>query len=431
MAGCRCTNRFTAARFATEIFFPQRIALKIDGRSYSPTVLEKAMYMAGTQPAYHLASTALAKVGGISITGRHLGNLSEGIGEELTQERDARTDAYFAQPLPRVPTEPGTPIPLAAVSVDGGRVQTRADGGPSGVQNPHWRETKNALFMRMTGVAFDEDPHPDLPACFRDRGYMKKLLCGLANEGDFDPDTAPECSHSDLRSWRPERVFRTCLSSLSDSHSFGCMMEAEADSRGFFRAEKQAFIADGLPYNWSIQKRHFASFTPILDFPHAIEHIYEVACAVEADRDQAWASYVGWITAVWRGQVANVVRDLQSKQAHLGKPPRDCEHNDPRKVLAETINYLRNNQSRMDYPRYRREGLTMTSAHMESLVKEIGYRVKGTEKFWNDGRRAEAILQIRAALLCDDDRLDNHLRNRPGNPFHPNVKQKPLTQTAA
>ncbi len=61
------------------------MALKIDGRSYSPSVLEKAMHCAATQPAYHLASKSLAKVGDIAISGRHLGNLAEGIGEELAE----------------------------------------------------------------------------------------------------------------------------------------------------------------------------------------------------------------------------------------------------------------------------------------------------------------------------------------------------------
>jgi len=31
-------------------------------------------------------------------------------------------------------------------------------------------------------------------------------------------------------------------------------------------------------------------------------------------------------------------------------------------------------------------------------------------------RGAEAILQVRAAALCDDDRLVKHLRTRPGHP---------------
>ncbi|MEO8499008.1 MAG: hypothetical protein ABI614_28425, partial [Planctomycetota bacterium] len=274
-------------------FFPQRLALKIDGRSYSPSVLERALYCAATQPAYHLASKALAKVGDISITGRHLGNLAEGLGEELAHERDARTEAYFAQDLPRVPTQPSTPISLATVSIDGGRMQTRTDGGPNGAQDPHGRETKNALFMRMTGVAFEADPHPELPECFRDRGYLKKLLSGLANEGDFAPEADQDKAKSDLRSWRPERLFRTCLSSLGDSHSFGRMMEAEADSRGFFHAFKQAFVSDGLQYSWTIQQRHFRTFTPILDFPHAIEHVYEAARIAWQQR-----SYLGVVRAM-------------------------------------------------------------------------------------------------------------------------------------
>ena len=380
------------------------------------------MYCAGTQPAYHLASEALDKVGDISITGRHIGNLAENIGKEFVDQRDVRIDAYFSQSLPRVRTDPSTPIPLAVASVDGGRIQTRADGGPNGVQNPHWRETKNALFMRMTGVSFEIDPHPDLPACFQDRTYMSKLLSGLVDEGDFEPEASHGKSKSDLRSWRPERLFRTCVSSLCDSQSFGRMMEAEADSRGFFKAAKQAFVGDGLPYNWTIQQRHFPTFTPILDFPHVIQRVHETAKALHGNGNRVWEVYVHWITECWQGRAANVLRDMERELTGRGEAPKDCEEKDPRRVLAETIIYIRNNLSRMDYPRYRREGLPITSAHMESLVKEIGYRVKGTEKFWNDGQSAESILQIRAAALCDDDRLEKHLSNRSGNPFRPNVK---------
>ena len=85
----------------------------------------------------------------------------------------------------------------------------------------------------------------------------------------------------------------------------------------------------------------------------------------------------------------------------------------------------------MDYPRYRKEGLPLTSAYMESFVKEMNYRVKGTEKFWNDGPSAEAILQLRAAKLSDDERLRRHMRSRPGNPFRPNVKFHPAATNAA
>lgn len=126
-----------------------------------------------------------------------------------------------------------------------------------------------------------------------------------------------------------------------------------------------------------------------------------------------------WITAVWQGRAADILQELKRIQIEIGDSPIDCEDTDPRKVLSEAVTYCSSNQSRMDYPRYRREGLAITSAHMESLVKEISYRLKGTEKFWNDGASAEPILQIRAAALSDDDRLARHLRSRPGGPSQP------------
>ena len=81
----------------------------------------------------------------------------------------------------------------------------------------------------------------------------------------------------------------------------------------------------------------------------------------------------------------------------------------------------------MHYPEYRRQGLPVTTAWMESLVKEVNYRVKGTEMFWNNPEGAEAILQVRAAALCDDERLIKHLRNRPGHPFTRRPKIRKVT----
>lgn len=69
----------------------------------------------------------------------------------------------------------------------------------------------------------------------------------------------------------------------------------------------------------------------------------------------------------------------------------------------------------------------MTTAWMESLVKEINWRVKGTEMFWNNPEGAEAILQVRAAALSDDDRLKQHLQTRPGHPFTRRPKPTILT----
>ena len=415
------------------IFFPQRIALAIDGRSYSPQVLTKLIAASSHVPSYSIASKLLDELGGISISGRHLNNLTVKIGAELAEGRDARTAAYFNQPLPRIPQRAEVPISLATVSIDGGRMQTRLDGASVGVHDPHWRETKNALFLRMSGVSFQEDPHGELPKCFVDRHGMKTLLPGVEppqDEHNVDRQSVGDTRREDSR-WRPESLFRTCLSSLTNSQAFGRMMAAEADSRGFYQAAKQAFVCDGLPYNWTIQQTHFPGFTPILDFVHAVEHIYAAARCVRSDQEEIWRLHLQWTDACWKGQVRKVISALLAEQQRIGEPPPGADENDPRKIIAAVIGYFRNNAARMDYPAYRRQGLPVTSALMESFVKELNRRVKGTEKFWNDGVSGEAILQVRAAALCDDDRLYRHLQNRPGNPFRPNARRHPPASATA
>lgn len=391
------------------------------------------MLAAAHTSSYSTGALVLRKIGDIQITSRGLNKNAVKIGTEMVAARDARCEAYFAQPLPRRHAHPATPISLACVSVDGGRMQTRAEAGGPGVHDPHWRETKNALFLRMKSDSFATDPHPDLPACFADRKRMKSLLSGVneVEAAETTKETSVVATQPAEDDWRPERLFRTCQSSLADSNAFGRMMEVEADARGFYHAQKKAFVSDGLPYNWTLQQRHFRDFTPILDFVHAVERLYEAARCLEDDVDSRWENYLRWALACWAGKAQNVIAELKRRQGELGPPPQDCEKTDRRKVFADAIGYFENNAARMKYPEYRRAGLPTTSALMESLVKEINIRVKGTEKFWNDGASGEAIVQLRSAALCDDDRLVDFLHNRPGHPFHPNAPTQERPQKLA
>jgi hypothetical protein len=217
--------------------------------------------------------------------------------------------------------------------------------------------------------------------------------------------------------WRPQRLVRTVLSSMAESKDFGKQMAREASRRRFGEASAQAFLGDGLPWNWSIWKRHFSDFTPILDFIHVLSYLFVAAQAVHQIADDAWSQYLAWMRGAWQGEVGQVLEELRLWQAKQGEPPEDASDHDPRKILAKTIHYLDTNQDRMKYAEYRQHGLPVTTAWMESLVKEVNYRVKGTEMFWNDPQGAEAILQVRAAALCDDERLAKHLAERPGCPF--------------
>ena len=76
-----------------------------------------------------------------------------------------------------------------------------------------------------------------------------------------------------------------------------------------------------------------------------------------------------------------------------------------RRIVSEALTILQNQQSRMNYPNYRKQGLPITSSHIESTVKLLNHRVKGTEKFWSESA-AEALLQLKADTLSDTAPLE-------------------------
>jgi hypothetical protein len=367
----------------------------------------------GASTSFAIGSTMLELLMDLKVSARTVNTTTAMIGDELGQQRDERANAYCERPLTQPATKAEPPIAIACVEVDGGRMQTRTAGQGTGVHDPHWRENKNAGFFRMTGNRYAEDPCDDLPSCFTDRKRLKDLFAGLEI---FDEEPTQETEKPDL-SWRPESCFRTCISSLCDSNRFGELMASEADQRGFYSADRHAFLGDGLPYNWAIHQQHFRDFVPILDFIHPIERLHETSRALYRDGEQAWQCCLKWMQLCWRGDTAEIIGQLEAEQTELGLPDDQALDGDVCKVLAETLTYLRNNVSRMDYPTYRQAGLPTTSCLIESQVKEMNKRVKGSEKFWDDGASGEAILQVKAAIISDDDRLSAYLRSREGSPF--------------
>lgn len=370
--------------------------------------------------SFKRAQIVVRDVGDQSISAKTIERVVHQVGQELAQRRDAhpKSDECLAR-LPEQPPE------LAVVECDGGRIRTREPGHGPGVHNTAegWRETKNACLIRATSKTFAVDPQPEPPECFCDPKHVAKIAQTEAlSVAALQPSRAAvekeeEEAPGPVDDWRPKRLVRTVISSMADSKHFGRQMAREAQRRRFFEAVKQAFLGDGLPWNWSLWKAHFAKFIPILDFIHPLSYLFLTAKAMHDCAEDAWSQYLAWMRGCWQGEVSPVLEELQHWKDRLGEAPPDAAEQDPRKILASTITYLKNNQTRMRYPEYRQQGLPVTTAWMESLVKEINYRVKGTEMYWNDPEGAEAILQVRAAALCDDNRLVQHLRTRPGYAF--------------
>jgi hypothetical protein len=392
--------------------------LGLDARQSTPGFKRKLVFINAETRSLKRSATLAERVIGFKVSTNTIERICLDVGNDLEQSASENWDGVLnGQAI--VPQ-------VAVVSYDGGRIRTRKTGCGPGVHlsGKGWNETKNAIFVSATSETSLADPEAQPPQCFFDPTHVAKLTemaktkesagenDALADEKDTGP--ANEKGKRVHPRHKPKRVHRTLISSMKNSKAFGEQMAREAQRRRFGEAVRKAFVGDGLTCNWSIHQEHFGDYTPILDFVHAVSYLYRTSITCMGKCDAAWELYTHWMTLTWQGCVAEVIKQLCEHQQRLGLAPKDAADDDPREQLRLTIQYLQNNRERMRYDAYRCAGLPTTSAWMESAVKEMNFRIKGTEMFWNNPAGAEAILQIRAASLSDDDRLARFLSHRPG-----------------
>ncbi|GIW83306.1 MAG: hypothetical protein KatS3mg105_5113 [Gemmatales bacterium] len=403
----------------------------LDRRQSTPGFKRQVVVTCAEARSFKRASLWMERAIGMKVSPNTIERISEEVGKDGLREAAEQDWNGVLDGEPIVPR-------VAIVSVDGGRIRTRVDDGRPGVRKAGtgWNETKNAIFVSAESQTSTDDPQPDPPKCFLDRNHVAKLTETAKSKENTPCDAplpaAPRPTGSRKKKRRraphkPRRIHRTVIASMSSAAEFGRQMKREATRRKFDQAPRRAFIADGLACNWKIHEEHFRDYVAILDFVHAVSYLFAASMVCFGRSDEAWEHYRRWMTLTWRGQVDQVIEELAEQQKRLGEPTGDGEEDDPREQLRKIVNYLRNNRERMRYDEYRRAGLPVTSAWMESAVKEINYRTKGSDMFWNNPRGAEAILHLRAASLCDDDRLIRFLLRRPGSPTLRREKFQPAT----
>ena len=407
-------------------FFPLRVSLRLDNHGYSPTVMCMIVEAVARHGSFAQAAGSLSAAK-VKISSRHVGRICLEIGTEMAQQRDSKVLLHRQQQLHvQVALVPK----VVAVQVDGGRLRTRAVGCGTGVYDKQNKETKIACLVTLQSEPSKADPQPLPPPSLLLPRRIKRLVEEIHGKtiGKPEKDTQKGDTAEGGDAGRggyegkaaPRKLVRTCVASMAASHSFGPMVAAEAQERGFYQAQRRAFLGDGAPYNWAIQQDYFSDFEPIADFLHVLCYVYLGAYAVQSEQNEEaqWGKYVQWLKACWQGRVEEVIEELEDWQRRFGKPSdkEKVPALDPRLLVKESLTYLKNNENRMDYPRYRQQGLPCTSSLVESLVGQFNTRVKSSRKFWNRNEGSEAILQLRAAFLSEDNRLPRYFARRPGNP---------------
>lgn len=340
--------------------------------------------------------------------------LTERIGRERREQRDAAVARFRRRRLMEQDTvaDPERVVPQGVmVSVDGGRLQIRERDEVPGTAPSHGKESKVAVLETLASEVHAIDPDPDLPRCFLDAARTLEMTRQIGHVASGTEAVAPAAAAAapttagadpaprPSRPGRPVRLVQSVVATRSVAAAFGWLVQAAAWARNFFGATRRAFLADGQEANWTLWRRHFPTFEPILDFIHALTYVFAAATAGRP-AEAGWAEFERWIRPVWAGRVREILPELERRGVALGPPPTDAPETDPRRVVADARRYLTNNAERMQYQEYRRLGLPITTSAVEATIKQINRRVKGSEKFWSNAG-AEAVLQLRADYLSE------------------------------
>jgi hypothetical protein len=392
--------------------------LDLGTEGYSPSLIRKIEYAGGNSSSFKQASEALKRLAELPIDPKHVSRITERLGKERLAQREDDVKKFKAHTLkPRFQDIPS----VAVVEVDAGKCQLRDEGSTRGVHNPHWGDTKVASFVTYPKPALEQDYQPDPPPAFLDRATVPRLCSEMErirSEAKLAPvqKTPKPCNRTaaaPAKRKSPRPVMRTAVATTANVEAFGDLVATEAHHRRFHDAKTSAVIGDGGNWIGPFAAMHFPDSFQILDFMHLLVYLYAAAISAYPNRlSRSWPLYTALLKAAWRGKTNDVLAEMEMHLARIGAPAKDTPQDNPRSILARAIKYVRDNESRMKYPDYRRRGLPITSSLVESLIKQFNLRVKGSEKFWCRNR-VEGVLQVRAAYLSEDDRAERHFSQRP------------------
>ena len=277
------------------------------------------------------AAESFTALTGVSISPREAERLTEGRGAALEAHQERGRDSALAgQPEVNRAGEPAT-SGVWAVALDAAKV--RFDDG--------WHEVK-------AGVVFRAEP----------RWEEFGMAGGKA-------------------------AAQSCVAEAGPMERAGARLYREATQRGIDPAEDLVVcLGDGAPANWSQFGLHFPNRVEVLDWHHAVEHLWAAA----KDRWGEDGAQVGsWVEArkeeLWEGEVEAVLTALKAGEA------------------TSEIHYFETNRHRMRYAEFRARGYPIGSGTVESACKRvIGARLKQAGMRWTRAG-AQAVLSLRAQLL--------------------------------
>ena len=158
-------------------------------------------------------------------------------------------------------------------------------------------------------------------------------------------------------------------------------------------------IGDGAHWIWEMAQEQFPGSWEILDFYHLSEYVWSVAKAGYPQQEKAQKS--------WVEEQQKLLKKSQWKQVIINSQQLKSKRKELRTAVTDLERYLTNNQTRIDYKRYLKEGLMIGSGVVESSNRRVvTQRLKQAGMHWSK-LGAEGVMALRAVYLSSSNRWSN------------------------
>ena len=341
---------------------PADDALGLDN-GYSPHVQEMAALFASKMPLAE-ASAVLERATGIKMAPATLDRVAKRVAKKAKELRE-KTDAQARQggealAVQSVPKAPQTLVIL----LDAWNIRERDDWGQSEKMRRKGLEPKRWHWV-CTGTVF---------------GLEQRVEKGK----------------------RPIILHRGYVATRQGVDALSAQLHAEALRHGLGKAQRVVVLADGAAWIWNLAQDRFPEAIQRVDLYHIKQHLWVVAKELYPDPRQAKRWVRKMKNQLRRGQSAKVITSINQAVASLGDRASQS--------MEKEINYLQENQQRMDYASALKRREPIGSGAIESTCAQYQRRFKRTGQFWTS--RGDELMMG----------LETFWRNQRWNWLFPHVK---------
>jgi hypothetical protein len=212
----------------------------------------------------------------------------------------------------------------------------------------------------------------------------------MVRENDGFHEAKTVTCYWDTPDGKRESRYRVRFESAAE---FATFVWALACRCGAKMAQQIVLLADGAKWIWEHVAPLLEGAICIVDWYHALEHLWTCGRALHGEQTPETTMWVKTLEALlWDGHVREIVRRLENELKRTRAP-------DKRVAIEVLVTYLKNQDDRLAYDKFRERGLDIGSGRVEAACKNVvAVRMKRSSMRWSR-YGSQSTLSLRVAWI--------------------------------